>query len=94
MQLGSALDKTQVEYFSKLMEQLEADDRIILCNAEPYWLYSTLYKNDPAFDNRNMEFFEGYVLQNRTAVYIAGEIRARFVIVGNRIPPAADALTI
>lgn len=73
MQLASSLDKPQVEYFSKVMDELEPEDRIILCNAEPYWLYSTLYKNDPAFNNRNMGFFEGFVLQNRVVVYIAGD---------------------
>lgn len=73
MQLGSALDKPQVEYFSRVMEKLGADDRIILCNAEPHWLYSTLYKNDPNFNNRNMGFFEGHVLQNKVAIYFAGD---------------------
>lgn len=73
MQLGSSLDKPQIEYFSKVMENLQADDRIILCNAEPHWIYSTLYKNDPSFDNRNMGYFEGHILQNRVAVYIAGD---------------------
>lgn len=73
MQLGSALDTPQIGYFTEVMKKLAPDDRIILCNAEPHWLYSTLYKNDPAFDNRNMGFFEGHVLQNRVAVYIAGD---------------------
>lgn len=64
MQLGSALDTPQIEYFTEVMKKLVLDDRIFLCNAEPHWLYSTLYKNDSAFDNRNMGFFEGHVLQN------------------------------
>ena len=55
------------------MKQLAPDDRIILCNAEPHWLYSTLYKNDSNFDNRNMGFFEGHILQNKVAIYIAGD---------------------
>lgn len=73
MQLGSSLDKPQIEYFSKVMEKLAPDDRIILCNAEPHWLYSTLYKDDPNFDNRNMGYFEGHILQKKVAVYIAGD---------------------
>ena len=73
MQLGSSLDKPQIEYFSKVMENLQPDDRIILCNAEPHWIYSTLYKNDPNFDNRNMGYFEGHILQNKVAVFIAGD---------------------
>ena len=73
MQLGSSLDKPQIEYFSKMMEKLAPDDRIILCNAEPHWLYATLYKDDPIFDNRNMGYFEGHILQNKVAVYIAGD---------------------
>lgn len=73
MQLGSALDTPQINYFAEVMKKLEPNDRIILCNAEPHWLYSELYKNDPAFDNRNMGYFEGHILQRRVAVYIAGD---------------------
>lgn len=73
MQLGSSLDTPQIEYFTTVMKKLEPNDQIILCNAEPHWLYSSLYKKDPAFNNRNMGFFEGHVLQNRVAVYIAGD---------------------
>lgn len=73
MQIGSALDTPQIDFFARVMKKLEPDDRIILCNAEPHWLYTKLYKNDPAFDNRNMGYFEGHILQNRVAVYIAGD---------------------
>jgi hypothetical protein len=31
MQLGSALDTPQIEYFTEVMKKLALDDRIILC---------------------------------------------------------------
>lgn len=73
MQLGSSLDKPQIDYFCRVMEKVQPDERIILCNAEPHWLYSELYKDDPNYDNRNMGYFEGHVLQHKVALYIAGD---------------------
>lgn len=74
MQLGSALDKPQMEYFGKLMDKVGDNERIILCNAEPNWSKGKLHANDPGFSNRNMGFFEGHVLRrHKVAIYIAGD---------------------
>jgi hypothetical protein len=74
VQLGSSLDKPQVEYFRTVMEKhVKTDDRIILCNAEPHWINAKLYENNPNYNDRNMGFFEGHILQHKVFVYIAGD---------------------
>lgn len=73
MQLGSSLDKAQIDYFKRVMEHVDPENKIILCNAEPHWITAEMYKNDHAYDNRNMGYFEGGVLRGQVAVYIAGD---------------------
>jgi hypothetical protein len=74
MQLSSSLDKPQVKYFTEVMKHLAPEDSIILCNAEPHWIASKIYENDEGETARAMGFFEGHVLKNRTAVYLAGDL--------------------
>lgn len=74
MQLSSSLDKPQVKYFMEVMKHLAPEDSIILCNAEPHWISSKIYENDEGDTARAMGFFEGHVLKNRVAVYLAGDL--------------------
>lgn len=73
MQLASALDDAQIEYFKKVMECVADDDHIILCNAEPYWITEKMYENDPKYTNRNLGYFVGGVLKRKVAIYLAGD---------------------
>lgn len=73
MQLASSLDDPQVEYFKEVMKDVADDDRIILCNAEPYWITEKMYEKDKTYVNRGMGFFEGHVLEEKVAIYIAGD---------------------
>jgi hypothetical protein len=53
MQLGSALDTPQMEFFDNIMKKLVgADDKIILCHAEPNWITKAMYPNLPEFCGR------------------------------------------
>src|SRR5262249_34552931 len=73
MQLGSSLDKAQIEYFKEVMKDVRAEDKIILCNAEPHWITEKMYEGDPAYNNRNMGYFEGGILKGKVAIYVAGD---------------------
>lgn len=74
MQLSSSLDDAQMDFFGTIVDKHMAEgDRIILCNAEPYWITDKMYRNDPNYNNRNMGFFEGHILKGRGAVYVAGD---------------------
>ncbi len=39
VQLESDIDLPQLDYFRKCSESLQRGDRLILCTAEPYWIY-------------------------------------------------------
>jgi hypothetical protein len=73
MQLGSSLDSPQMKYFQDVVEKHVKDDKIILCNAEPYWITDAMYRGKPEFSNPAMGFFEGHILQNKAVVFIAGD---------------------
>jgi hypothetical protein len=78
VQLGSDIDRPQVEYFervAKKIEELDPGARIILCHAEPHWVYKKMYadKNlDPAYTESNLALLEKR-LQKGVAVFIAGD---------------------
>jgi hypothetical protein len=52
---------------------VKAEDKIILCHAEPNWITRAMYPNLPEFDNRNIGFFEGQILKRRTNIFVAGD---------------------
>ncbi|MEJ7848392.1 MAG: hypothetical protein WKF92_09915 [Pyrinomonadaceae bacterium] len=72
-QLGSSLDRPQIDYFASVMKDVPAADRIILCNAEPNWINAELFKNDPGFSDQQMTDFNENVLRDQVAVFIAGD---------------------
>jgi len=75
MQLASNLDSQQEHYFKTIVEKhFEDGDRVILCNAEPWWITRKMYaEHDPNYKNPRMGFFEGQILRGRIAVHIAGD---------------------
>lgn len=76
VQLDSDIDVPQVEYFQKVARQIQAGDRIIICTAEPHWVYATLYgKNDANFNENNLAFLEKKIIGNKAkvAAFIAGD---------------------
>ncbi len=75
VQLNHAVDRMQQEYFLRIMERhVNPEDRIIFCNAEPYWIFSKLNENDDGKIDKSMGFFEGQVLNKRTKLFLAGDL--------------------
>src|SRR5262249_57844977 len=75
VQLGSDIDGPQVEYFQRVAQEMGPDDRIILCNAEPDWIYATAYwKYDADYNEGNLAFLEKEVLKGKVAVFLAGDL--------------------
>ena len=75
VQLGSDIDGPQVEYFQEVAKAMKDGDRIILCNAEPHWIYAKQYKDlDPDCTERNLTFLERDVLKKRVPVFLAGDL--------------------
>jgi hypothetical protein len=75
VQLESDIDDPQLEYFRQIADSMAPDDRIVLCTAEPYWIYEQRYRQfDRDITERNLAFLEQRIFGNRVAVFIAGDL--------------------
>jgi hypothetical protein len=73
VQLGSDIDRPQMEYFERVAVQMQPEDRIILCHAEPHWVYEKMYEDlDPAYNESNLALLEKR-LKGQVAVFLAGD---------------------
>ena len=73
-QLGSDIDAPQVEYFKGVAAQMQETDRIILCHAEPHWIFARMYEHlDVSYSESNLSFLEK-MLGKKIAVFIAGDL--------------------
>ena len=81
LQLGSDIDKPQMEYFEKLAGVMDAETaktghpaRIIICHAEPHWIRAAQYGGeDPNYSESNLKLLEKR-LSKTVAVFIAGDL--------------------
>ncbi|WP_165822469.1 metallophosphoesterase [Paenibacillus montanisoli] len=91
VQLNSDIDGQQVQFFESIADQMLPGERVILCNAEPYWVSAHKYgKFDPVYNENNLAFLEG-ILNKRDVgiqVFLAGDLHhyRRF----EHIPKRAD----
>jgi len=75
VQLESDIDDPQLEYFRQIADSMAPDDRIILCTAEPYWIYEQRYRQfDRDITERNLAFLEQRIFGKRVAVFMAGDL--------------------
>lgn len=75
IQLDSDIDKPQVEYFKTVKKAMGDEDRVILCNAEPHWIFEKLYgKEGSLYSKNNLNFLEEKVFGRKVAVFIAGDL--------------------
>ncbi len=76
VQLNSDVDIHQVEYFRSVAQQMEEGDHVIICTAEPHWVYAALYgKDDSDYNENNLAFLEKKVIGDKAkvAAFIAGD---------------------
>jgi len=77
VQLGSDVDVLQQRYFKEIAGQMKTDDRIILCTAEPEWVYERMYSqfDEHFYSERTLRDFEERVLGGKDIhVMIAGDL--------------------
>ncbi|WP_246357357.1 metallophosphoesterase family protein [Pyxidicoccus fallax] len=75
MQLESDLDAAQVTFFENVAEQMGDGDRVILCNAEPAWIYQQVKPvAGRAFLDNNLDFLQDMVLGKKVSVFLAGDL--------------------
>lgn len=76
VQLDSDIDVQQVTFFRAVANRMEQGDRVIICTAEPHWVYAALYgKDDSNYNESNLAFLEKRVIGDRAkvAAFIAGD---------------------
>lgn len=76
-QLGSDIDALQVSYFKRVAESMRPGDRIILCCAEPHWVFVEAYSGlDPEVNENNLLYLERVFERAgaKTWVHLAGDL--------------------
>jgi hypothetical protein len=75
LQLDSDIDQPQLEYFRGVAQQMPEDARVILCTAEPHWIYEARYRDvDPTISDKLLRFLEERVLGRRIELYLSGDL--------------------
>jgi hypothetical protein len=75
VQLAHDIDAPQVEFFRDIAKQMQPGDRIILCNAEPHWIYAHIYGTpDNDIDESDLAFLEEKVFGRKISVFLAGDL--------------------
>jgi hypothetical protein len=76
VQLDSDIDVPQIDYFREVASHMQPGDQVIICTAEPHWVYAKLYgKDDANFNENNLAYLEKKVIGDRARVvaFIAGD---------------------
>jgi len=64
--ISDDIDRHQLEYFEKVAEKMEPEDRVVLCSAEPHWVLEAFQKgvSDPDRID-NLSFLESRLRRRR-----------------------------
>lgn len=64
VQLDADIDKPQLDYFERIAkDEMQPGDKIILCTAEPSWVYNSLKQDDASY--ARLKFFEDKYIHQR-----------------------------
>ncbi|HET8710863.1 MAG TPA: hypothetical protein VFM32_05790 [Spongiibacteraceae bacterium] len=75
IQLDSDIDEAQVKFLRSVAEQMQDSDRIVLCVAEPHWIYAKTYGiSDKDYNESNLAFIEQKIFKRKIAAYVAGDL--------------------
>lgn len=75
VQLDSDIDFPQVNYFKQIASLMGPEDRIILCTAEPHWIYDKLLKKyDNQINENNLAFLEERIFCRKVNIFLSGDL--------------------
>jgi hypothetical protein len=78
VQLGSDIDEPQLDFFRSVAREMGPNGRVILCNAEPHWVYAheerNREKSEKLAREGNLRFLEEDVFKGRIRVFVAGDL--------------------
>ena len=66
-------DGRQVQYFKDIAKEMQDGDRVILCNAKPYWMSTEKEKKDTIVCDENNLLFLEKLLHKHIQIFIAGD---------------------
>ncbi len=75
-QLGADLDATQVAYFKGVAAMLGPTAKVILCTAEPHWVFeheAEAKRQSEVRRETNLEFLEHHLFKDRVRVNLSGD---------------------
>src|SRR5690606_31701923 len=82
VQLNEDIDKPQLNYFRDIaVNKMKAGDKVILCTAEPSWVYKQMYLNDESYE-RLKYFINNYITKDRSNI-IGKTFQLAVVITGD-----------
>lgn len=61
IQLDADIDHNQMEFFKSILEDMKENSKVIVCTAEPSWIYTTRTGNT---SYKNLEYFERVLASN------------------------------
>jgi Calcineurin-like phosphoesterase len=70
LQLGGEIDARQHAAFERIARAIGPDEQVIMCHAEPNWLYEATYPDEYAY--RSIREFEG-LFGDRIKLFLAGD---------------------
>ncbi len=77
-QLHSNIDTAQLEYFRNIADNhMKEGDKVILCIAEPVWIFAHKYKKFGAYDESDLIFLQEEILAPKNIevkVFLAGDL--------------------
>jgi len=82
IQLNEDIDKPQQDYFRDIAKKkMKQDDKVILCTAEPSWVYKEMYPGDSSYE-RLQFFIDTYITRDKTKA-IGKTFRLATVLTGD-----------
>lgn len=75
IQLNSDIDDMQVKFLKYIASQMGEHDKVILCTAEPEWIYAKFYgQSDPEYNENNLAFLENVLFKNKILIFLTGDL--------------------
>jgi len=82
IQLSEDIDKPQQDYFRDIAsKKMKIGDKVILCTAEPAWLYKQMHPDDTSYDR--LQFFIKTYITEDAGGYIKKTFRLAAILTGD-----------
>ncbi|HHT0591942.1 TPA: metallophosphoesterase [Legionella anisa] len=75
IQLSSEIDDMQIKFLKWVALQMDEQDKVIICAAEPEWIYAKSYGAlDPEYNENNLAFLETVLFKNKVQIFLTGDL--------------------